>query len=192
MKKVLIADDTKNIRTLLATYLEMEGYDIQVATDGQMALEIFKTQEIDLAFLDIKMPVLSGTEVLRQIRKSGINTPVIIMTAFATVKNAIECTKLGAVSYLQKPFTAEKIRTVLNEINGAAETSRQSGVENYIMQAEIAIDHNEYNHAVDLLKKAISIEPANSRIYLLFGKAYEGIGDIEVSKKFYSAYKLFE
>ena len=65
MKKVLVADDTKNIRTLLSTCLEMDGYEVITVKDGKEALDVFRCQQIDLAFLDIKMPEISGTEVLR-------------------------------------------------------------------------------------------------------------------------------
>jgi len=118
MKKVLVVDDTKNIRVLLTTCLEMEGFEVLSVDNGEKALEIFKNEKIDLAFLDIKMHGISGTEVLRTIREWGIGTPIIIMTAFATIKNAVECTKLGAVEYLQKPFTAQKIKNLIQTIFG--------------------------------------------------------------------------
>ena len=62
------------------------------------------------------MPGISGTELLKNIKEERENCPVIIMTAFATVKNAIECTKLGALVYLQKPFSTDRINSVLAEI----------------------------------------------------------------------------
>ncbi|NJD03744.1 MAG: response regulator, partial [Ruminiclostridium sp.] len=77
MKKVLVADDTKNIRILLSKCLELEGYEVQTANDGQQAIELFKNTRFDLAFLDIKMPEIRGTEVLKKIREMGIETPVI-------------------------------------------------------------------------------------------------------------------
>ncbi len=115
MKKVLVVDDTKNIRILLSKCLQMENYEVKTANDGHEAVEMFSAESFDLAFLDIKMPYFSGTEVLKKIRDMGIMTPVIIITAYATVKNAVECTQMGAVAYLQKPFSAEKVRNVLAE-----------------------------------------------------------------------------
>ena len=113
MKKVLVVDDTKNIRMILTKCLELEGYEVMTASDGKQALEMFKSYTFDLAFLDIKLPEIRGTEVLKRIREQGITTPVIIITAYATVKNAVDCTNLGAVAYVQKPFSADKIRTIL-------------------------------------------------------------------------------
>ena len=125
IKKVLVVDDTKNIRTLLTTCLEIEGYQVLTANDGKQALEMLAGERFALVFLDIKLPEFSGTEVLRKMREHGDHTPVIIMTAFATVKNAVECTKLGAVAYLQKPFTADKVRHVLQEILAGLENQSQ-------------------------------------------------------------------
>ena len=76
-------DDTKNIRMLLTTCLELCGYDVVTAIDGLDALSVIKSENPDLIFLDIKLPEISGTEVLRRIRSTGIITPVVIMTAFA-------------------------------------------------------------------------------------------------------------
>lgn len=92
MKKVLVVDDTKNIRMVLTKCLELEGYEVMTASDGRQALEMLTQHTFDLAFLDIKLPEMRGTEVLKRIREIGVKTPVIIITAYATVKNAVDCT----------------------------------------------------------------------------------------------------
>ncbi|MDP4268166.1 MAG: response regulator [Bacteroidota bacterium] len=191
MKKVLIADDTKNIRKMLAAFLEIEGYEIIEASDGINVLEILAKGKVDLIFLDIKMPQMSGTEVLRRIRAIGDSTPVIIMTAFATVKNAIECTKLGAVSYLQKPFTVEKIKATLNNIDIDCCYNNYQSIEQEIIEIENNIYTGQYSEAVARLKKIISIETDNPKVYLLLSKAYEGLGDKNSAEKFFYAFKMF-
>lgn len=192
MKKVLVVDDTRNIRMLLSTCLEMEGYEVLTANDGHQALELFQTENPDLAFLDIKMPEMSGTEVLKRVREMGMDTPVIIITAFATVKNAVECTKMGAVAYLQKPFTAEKVRQVFKEISVCRNTEMSSySFAKGIEQVKNLIDRGSFHEAIDLLKKAVSCDPTNAEVFLMFGRAYEGIGDTENARKFYEASKLF-
>lgn len=153
MKTALIVDDTKNIRVLLTTCLELNGYEVLTAKNGEEALDLFKTQNIDLAFLDIKMPELSGTEVFRRIRGMGIAVPVVIMTAFPTVKNAVECTKLGAVSYLQKPFTADKISCVLQELEHVdCEPVASIDVKQSINRAIDLIKENKLDNALSILK----------------------------------------
>ena len=75
MKQVLVIDDTKNIRLLLTKTLEVNGYQVTSATNGREGLDLLLTGKFDLAFLDIKLPELSGTEVLRQARAAGVQTP---------------------------------------------------------------------------------------------------------------------
>lgn len=153
MKTVLIVDDTKNIRTLLTTCLEINGYNTLTAKNGEEALEFLKIKSIDLVFLDIKMPELSGTEVLRRIRNMGITIPVVIMTAFATVKNAVECTKLGAVAYLQKPFTADKVSSLLTELeNSPTEPNNEIDIKASINLAIDLIEQNDLRSALETLK----------------------------------------
>lgn len=191
MKRVLVVDDTKNIRVLLTKCLELEGYKVLTASDGFEALDMFKKDSFDLAFFDIKMPELSGTEVLKRIREMGINIPVVIITAYATIKNAVECTHLGAVAYLQKPFTADKVRSVLRELclSGSSDIGA-CVIESRIKQAEDAINKKLYGDAIDILKRVLAIEPTNPHIYLLFSKAYEGMDDLENSGKFHAVYEV--
>lgn len=205
MKKVLIADDTKNIRTLLTTCLELEGYEVVTSSNGFEALEAILKDQFDLIFLDIKMPELSGTEVLKKIRTAGVSTPVIIMTAFATIKNAVDCTKLGALAYLQKPFTPEKVRNVLKELN-ISSPSQDSSTENVantisddhsdlsilISNALQHFEKDEISLSIEILKKAISLEPSCSDAYLYLGKAYEKEGNTELAEKFYKTANIMK
>lgn len=195
MKRVLIVDDTKNIRILLTKCLELDGYSVVTANDGQEALELFKKDSFDLAFLDIKMPSVSGTEVLKRIREQGIDTPVIIITAYATIKNAVECTQMGAVAYLQKPFTSDKIRTVLNELlsqdcKGSVELKNQSG--NLTGEIEGFLDRGDFSRALSLLKTVISNEPSDPYVYLLLSRAYRGAGDLVNSEKFRKIHEILK
>ncbi len=192
MKNVLIIDDTKNIRLMLTKCLELEGYDVTTANDGKEAIELFRTKKFDLAFLDIKLPEIRGTEVLKRIREMGVDTPVIIITAYGTVKNAVECTHMGAVAYVQKPFSAEKIKSILQELYPNLSTDNNSNnIDKYLSQADGLIGQNMFNEAIIILKKAISFEPANAEVMHLFSKAYEGMGNLDYADKFYKSYLLF-
>jgi len=193
MQKILIIDDTKNIRLMLTKCLELEGYHVTTARDGKEALELFKTEKFDLAFLDIKLPEIRGTEVLKRIRDMGVITPVIIITAYATVKNAIDCTNMGAIAYLQKPFTSEKIKSVLIGLNFKfSPESTLSNVDKYIMQIEELMKQELFQEAIAQLKKTISLDPTNPKIQLLFSKAYKEIGNDDYADKFYKAYLIFK
>lgn len=182
MKTALVVDDTKNIRTLLKTCLELYGYNVLTASNSPLAYELLINKQIDLVFLDIKMPEISGTELLKNMRATGINVPVIIMTAFATIKNAVDCTKLGAVAYLQKPFTAEKVKTVLNELPSSSVNSVD--INSYIQTAEEHLNNGDFDKALDVLKKALSIDPSRSKVYALLSRSYELKGDIKQANIF--------
>lgn len=190
MKKALVVDDTKNIRTLLTTCLEMNNYEVIAAKDGEEAVNEFKKQKFDIAFLDIKMPEISGTEVLRQIRSLDINTPVIIMTAFATVKNAVDCTKLGSVAYLQKPFTSEKIKSLLNEIEN--DETLITDISNYISYSKKLIKENKEEEALRFLNKALALKADDGQIYYLIAVCYKHMGKEEEARKFYKASQVFD
>lgn len=195
MKRVLVIDDTKNIRNLLSTCLEIRGYNVITADNGVEALRIIKNKDINinLIFLDIRMPGISGTELLKTIKEERESCPVIIMTAFATVKNAIECTKLGALVYLQKPFSTDRINSVLAEIEEKMEGNIENNEEdNLLNEVKLLLNNNEdAMKAHKLLKKAIGFDPYNKEVYLLISKVNEILGKTEEAERFEKIYKLF-
>ena len=111
--RILIADDEEGIRESLNLILG-EDYDLVFAEDGEQALAKLKADQIALAILDIKMPKLDGLEVLRQARKGGVRTPILMLTAYQSVELAKEAVKLGAQDYLAKPFEREQILKAVN------------------------------------------------------------------------------
>lgn len=183
MKNALIVDDTKNIRSLLTTCLELEGYTVCSAGNAKEGLQYFESERFDIAFIDIKMPEMSGTELFKTIRKKNIMTPVIIMTAFATVKNAIECTKLGAVAYLQKPFTPDRVKNVLNETltntqqSSLCPTHSDTQNDDLLSICTNLIEHNNNKGAFSLLTTSFSKNPANYKIYIALSKIYSSQED---------------
>src|SRR5262245_21354881 len=110
MAKILVVDDQDMMRDSLAAILAREGHDIVAAGDGQVAIGRLANAKIDLVITDMKMPRMTGLELLAEIRKMKLDTPVVLMTAFATVENAVDAMKLGAFDYLQKPFDGEAVK----------------------------------------------------------------------------------
>jgi DNA-binding NtrC family response regulator len=165
---------------------------VETASDGQEALDMFANNRYDLVFLDIKMSRLSGTEVLKAIREMGIETPVVIITAYATVKNAVECTKLGAVTYIQKPFTAEKIKLVMGELMNQNEDIHLLGqIDRMLNQSREFISAGAFTDALVMLKAVIAKEIDNPEVYFLISKAYQGMGNQESAEKFYKTFLIF-
>ncbi|MBW9146982.1 response regulator [Clostridium sp. CM027] len=185
MKRALVVDDTKNIRTLLGIYLKLNNFEVLMATNGHEALSLIDTVPVDLIFLDIKMPEISGTEVLKRIRTKGITAPVVIMTAFATVKNAVDCTKLGAITYLQKPFTTDKIKTILAELTTKDDTYDKN-IEHQIITIKYLINENNLEKALDTLKVVLSTDPSIPEIYELMSIVYSRQGELKKSKIFHN------
>ncbi len=116
--RVLVVDDEEALRYLLSTELVAEGYEVETAGDGDEAIEAIKKKDYDVVLLDIKMPRVDGFEVLRFIKQNKPEIKVIMLTAYADVKNAIEALKLGASDFVSKPYDLEDILTSINRALG--------------------------------------------------------------------------
>ncbi|GAE35635.1 response regulator transcription factor [Halalkalibacter akibai] len=107
--KILIVEDESNIARVIQLELEHEGYETEIVSDGGKALERIEKQEWSLILLDIMIPVLSGMEVLRRIRLSGNQIPVILLTARDTIVDKVAGLDQGANDYVTKPFEIEEL-----------------------------------------------------------------------------------
>jgi two-component system, OmpR family, phosphate regulon sensor histidine kinase PhoR len=112
---VLIVDDEKGLRLGAKRLLTGEGYEVTTAENGTEGIKLGTSQEFDLAIIDLKMPDVDGLEVLKRIREKYPNTVCFIATAYASYETAIESTKIGAQSYIPKPFTPEELLQHLKE-----------------------------------------------------------------------------
>ncbi|MCX5995662.1 MAG: response regulator, partial [Chloroflexi bacterium] len=106
---ILIVDDEESIRDLLSTKLKADGYDCEVAADGNEALWKAFMKDFDIVLLDIKMPGLSGMEVLSRIVIDHPDTSVVMVTAVLDTKIAVEAMRLGAYDYVTKPFSLDDL-----------------------------------------------------------------------------------
>ena len=116
---ILVADDDAVIREGLRRVLGKEGYHVETQPNGRMAMDRLQESSFDLLITDLKMPGMSGMEVLQAVKVLQPEMPVILITGFAAVDNAVEVMKCGAADYLAKPFTNEeilaKVRKALDE-----------------------------------------------------------------------------
>lgn len=111
--RILIVDDEEGMSMFLALLLDREGFETMVAHDGATALKMIRSEMPEVVLLDLKMPGMDGMEVLRKAKDFNPNLPVVIITAYADIRGAVEAMKAGAYSYLPKPFEhSEVIRTV--------------------------------------------------------------------------------
>lgn len=115
METVLIVDDEKNYPPILSAVLEEEGFETLTANSGQEALDILKNSDVDLVLTDMKMPAMSGIELLEHIKAEDPELPVIMMTAHGTVDKAVEAMQKGAYNYVLKPFENERLVLYVNK-----------------------------------------------------------------------------
>jgi DNA-binding NtrC family response regulator len=114
-KRVLVVDDERNIRLTVSQALEPLQVVCEEAVNGEDALDKMKRQDYELIILDLKMPGVDGMEVLRRLRQHGGTARVLIITAHGTIDKAVEAMKLGAVDFLQKPFTPDQLRQAASQ-----------------------------------------------------------------------------
>jgi two-component system response regulator AtoC len=113
MARVLIVDDERKMRRLLQILLEQMGLESVPAANGEEALERFRTEKVDVVLTDLKMPGMSGVDLLAKIRAVDADVPVIVLTAHGTVQTAVAAMKQGAFDYILKPFDVQAIELVI-------------------------------------------------------------------------------
>lgn len=143
-KTILIVEDDANIRELLHLYLEQEGYHIEIAQDGAEGLRMFKRVHPDMVLLDLMMPVMDGTQMIRELR-SFSQTPVIILTAKGEVFDKVALLELGADDYITKPF---EMREVIARVRAVMRRFEQDVGEPKLVFDNLSIDKQSYNITV--------------------------------------------
>ncbi len=175
MDRVLIVDDEKGMRDFLTIMLKKEGYAVATSESADKAAEQIAKGDLDLVISDISMPGRSGLEVLKQTKAANPETPVIMITAYASTESAIEALKLGAYDYIIKPFDVEEMKTV---VRNALEKRRLEN-ENRVLKRELKEklrfdelvgDGPRMKEVLDLISK---IAPTNSTV-LISGESGTG------------------
>jgi DNA-binding NtrC family response regulator len=125
--RILIIDDDENIRKVLATILEEEGYDIDTAETAKKAIEKTKKKFYNLALIDIRLPDMEGIELLTKMRETTPRMRKIIITGYPTIQNTMEALNRGADAYILKPFDVEKaLDTIKDQLAKQEEEKRFS------------------------------------------------------------------
>ncbi|MCJ7679401.1 MAG: sigma-54 dependent transcriptional regulator [Candidatus Aminicenantes bacterium] len=114
-QKILIIDDEEAIQDSCAQVLKREGYSVRGAKNGAEGLQHFKQETFHIVLLDLRLPGMGGMEILKLIKEENPETPVIIITGFASIESAVEAIKLGAFDYLAKPFCPEELRVIVKK-----------------------------------------------------------------------------
>ncbi len=114
-EKILVVDDEQSHRTMLRAVLTQEGYNISEADDGISAVKAIENEAFDLILMDIRMTDMNGIEAVRQIKRISPSIPIIMMTAYASVKTAVEALKSGAYDYLTKPLDIDELKILIKK-----------------------------------------------------------------------------
>lgn len=137
MPNILIVDDKDSMRTMLTETLIEEGHRVDSVENGGKALELVRNKSYDLVLTDLKMPDISGLQVLSQIKSIDSETAVILMTAYGTIEDAVTAMKNGAYDFITKPFDTEHLCVLINR----ALENRRMVAENTLLREELLGDH---------------------------------------------------
>ena len=116
IQSVLVVDDEPDMRIALTHALGRSGYSVETASNGFEGLKKFKNKNFNIVITDMKMPEMSGMEVLERVKKISPQVPVIMITAFGTVNRAVEAMKEGASDYILKPFSSETLEAAIKKL----------------------------------------------------------------------------
>jgi two-component system response regulator AtoC len=116
--RILVVDDEPNICQVLSAVLRKDGHNVEVSRDGEEALALLEKTPVDLLITDVIMNNVSGVELLQRVQAASPQTPVVMMTAYGTIKSAVDAIKLGAFDYLAKPFDMEQMKAVVRKALG--------------------------------------------------------------------------
>src|SRR5258706_10162421 len=156
--RILVVDDERVIREILAEFLSLEGFSVHTVEDGEKALTELRLHSYDLLITDLKMPRLSGLQLLEKIEAERLGVLTVLMTGFGTVETAIEAMKKGAYDYLLKPFKVEEVihvveRALYRQRLQAENIRLREALTIYKVSEAIALTH-DIEHILDVVLRA--------------------------------------
>jgi DNA-binding response OmpR family regulator len=188
-KSILVVDDERNIRLTLSRALTSPDWSVETAVNGEEGLQKMAAADFALVLLDLKMPGMSGLEFLELVRRRWPAVRVIIITAHGTIESAVEAMKLGAVDFIQKPFSPDEIRGLVRGVLAREDIDeKQAG--DYSTLIELAKRHiadRKFEAARESVRRAIALDPGQPEAYNLLGALFEAGGDRLEAQKFYRA-----
>lgn len=126
MRRVLVVDDEENLRVVLRTFLKRSGYEVEVADNGEVALEMVESFGPDFILTDVRMPKMGGLDLLGTLKAKGNEATVIVMSAYGNVDLALEAMQAGAYDYVQKPFKNDEVLLALKKAEERENLKREN------------------------------------------------------------------
>ena len=156
---ILIIDDEKNYLLVLQTLLEDEGYTVTALSDPETALAFLQESEVDVVVTDMKMPRITGLDVLERVKKQWPYIPVLIMTAFGTIESAVETMKYGAFDYITKPFSNDELLLSIHNAIELAQAHREYKLLQEAMQERFGL-HTIIGRSAGISQVKLMVERA--------------------------------
>jgi DNA-binding response OmpR family regulator len=144
MAKILVVDDEQNMRTGLKDNLEFEGYDVETANDGEHGLKKILENTYNLIILDVMMPKKSGFDVCKEVRKAGITTPIILLTAKGEEIDKVVGLEIGADDYVTKPFSLRELLARVKAILRRGENLVMNEAAREVKIGKLEVNFNGY------------------------------------------------
>ena len=126
--KILVVEDEKDLARAIRAILEFSKYSVTIAYNGQEALDEVKKQKFDVILMDVMMPIMDGITALKEMRKTGINTPIIMLTAKSQIDDKVEGLDSGANDYLTKPFDKKELLARIRALTRNSEEEKEKFV----------------------------------------------------------------
>lgn len=145
MSKILLVEDEPSMRLGLKDNLEFESYEVDVAEDGQVALDKITANTYDLILLDVMLPKVSGFDVCKKVRKEGNSTPIILLTAKGEEIDKVLGLELGADDYITKPFSLRELLARIKAVLRRAETNSKPTSDSLINIGRLSVNFESYN-----------------------------------------------
>ena len=183
--RILVVDDEKNVRTMVKKVFESE-FDVDTASNAEEALDLLKKNKYDLVFLDLDMPVVNGIELLERMKKGENPIPVIMMTTYGSVEEAVKAMKLGAKDIITKPFTQEEVTKVVEEILKEKE-DEESNIQDMEKRIKEALTVGDIKRARNMVLELFRLKPSSPIPHFLYSLVNEKEGKLEEAIKHLNA-----
>lgn len=160
--KVLIVDDEAAARDTIADLLTEDGYSVTATESGEKALGLLEQSSFDLIISDLMMPNMSGIELTKSIKATSIDTPIVVITGFATIEHAVESMKAGAYDFITKPFNIDQIKITVQKALETKRLQKLAGEREFYKQlsnSDELTGLSNYRYCSEMLQK--EVERAN-------------------------------
>ena len=187
--KIFLIDDERTIRLTFRLALETDGYEVHEAASADEAMMGFQAETYDLVVLDLRLGEDSGLDVLTEMRRRGVRTPTLMITAYGSIRNAVRAMQLGAIDFLEKPIEPTALRKIVAEVVGrhrpSPEPTELGSTADFLREAKRLINLQSFALAGRMVSEALRFDERSPDAHNLQGILHEIGGDYDAARKSY-------